>query len=219
MIARARTWRRSGRSVGPIDSMLGSSASPNGALRLSRRRVDPSWRQLLGRDLDDVAGPARGSRPSGSSPSAEPERRERVAHLVDRGRPLERRGDPRAAVEVDAEVEALAGDRQRADQQDHAGHREEPLRRCPCSRSGTGSDVARAPSAPGGAAGACRAASTGSPASRSTAVNSETMTPRPSVNAKPLHARRREDEQDERDQERDDVRVDDRRQALPVARR
>ena len=51
-----------------------------------------------------------------------------------------------------------------------------------------------------------------------TAVNSETMTPRPSVKAKPLHARGGEDEEDERDQERDDVRVDDRRQALAVAR-
>ena len=37
--------------------------------------------------------------------------------------------DPRARLEVDAEVQALAADRERADEQDHARHREEPPRR------------------------------------------------------------------------------------------
>ena len=50
---------------------------------------------------------------------------------------LQRRGDPRAAVEVDAEVDALAGDRQRADQQDARRTWRRTTSTCPCSRSGT----------------------------------------------------------------------------------
>src|SRR3954463_7692337 len=44
-------------------------------------------------------------------------------------RPDQRGLHPRARLEVDAEVQALAADRERADQQDHARCGEEPLRR------------------------------------------------------------------------------------------
>ena len=98
---------------------------------------------------------------------------------------LQCRGDARARLEVDAEVDALAGDRQRADQQDHAGHREEPLRR-PHEVEPEVKRCLLLTERGGRAAGACCAASTGSAWVASTAVNSDTITPRPSMNAKPL---------------------------------
>ncbi len=52
---------------------------------------------------------------------------------------------------------------------------------------------------------------------KTTAVNSETIVPTPSVKAKPLTPGGREDEEDERGQQGDHVRVDDRRDPFSVA--
>ena len=64
---------------------------------------------------------------------------------------------------------------------------------------------------------ACRAASSRIACVASTAVNSETMRADAEREGEALHARRREDEEDEGDEQRDDVGVDDRRDALLVA--
>ena len=146
------------------------------------------------------------------------QRIERVPDVLDARGPLERRGDPRARLEVDAEVDPERGDRDRAHGEDHAGEREEPARlaheveapaaRCaPCPR--------RARSA--GAGSRLRAIVPRIAEVASTAVNSETMVPIPSVNAKPLMPGGGEREQDERHADRHDVGVDDRAQRLRVA--
>ncbi len=123
--------------------------------------------------------------------------------------------DPRARLEVDAEVQALAADRQRADEQDHAGGREEPLRRAHevevchqwCVRL-------PAPSAVGCMIIRERPIVPSTAWVSSTAVRNDTSVPMPSDEREALHPRRGEHEQDERDHEGHDVRVDDRRQAL-----
>ena len=124
--------------------------------------------------------------------------------------------DPRAGREVDPEVETPAADRERADEQDHAGHREE------VPRGAHEVEPDRPPLATG--------------AERRRAVNRPRVAHRHQDRLRRQHGgeqrddradtererealdvRGREHEQDERGHDRDDVRVDDRGQALLVA--
>ena len=131
------------------------------------------------------------------------------------------RGDARARLEVDAEVQALGADRQRADQQDHAGEGEEPLRLAHeverveerCRRWACPSAT---PSADRCASRPCCPAC---PARPGWPDRGEQRDERADAQheREPSHAGRRDHEQDERDHERHDVGVDDRRDALAVA--
>ncbi len=188
-----------------------------GRARARRRRCRCLPSCLRG-DLDAVAGRARGFeivwifasvRPCGSST---------LRIWSTRRVLLQAERQARAALEVDAEVDPLARDRQRADQQDAAGHREEPLRLAHVVEAPREALLA------GAERGACE---------RMSRVRAQRVEDRlrghhggeqrhddaeAEREREALDARRGEDEEDERDQERDDVRVDDRRQALAVAR-
>ena len=120
-------------------------------------------------------------------------------------------------VEVDAEVQALAADGERADQQDHARQREEPLRRAHEVEAAALARRARAPSARG-MRDQPRAAERAEDRLREQDGREERDERADAEHEREaLDARGREDEQDERDHEGDDVRVDDRREALLVA--
>ena len=173
-------------NVGPIESLEKLLPTPNRSSSAERTSCRPCpaaavgveiWKTLLPSSLfGDLLDLRVGVAGAGIT--------ERTGVLV--RRLLEARRDPRARLEVDAEVQALAADRQRADQQDHAGHREEPPRR------------AHEVEAPALALLARRRARRAREIMRerpivpriacvaSTAVNSETSVPMPSVKAKPL---------------------------------
>ena len=134
-------------------------------------------------------------------------------------RRLER--DLRAALEVDAEVEPADAERDDADQDHDARDREpevppahevdlQPLRvlRRRCAPMKRGFSNQRKPASRPSIA---RVAAT--------AVSSEITVPISSISAKPLTLRGRDREQDERRDAGHDVRVDDRAEALRVARR
>ena len=206
-------------NVGPIDSTLELSAQPEACRRAPCSTLPTSCRRRASSvEIWTTCLPSSGLLTVWIFASPKPGRRERVAHLLDGRGLLERRGDARARLEVDAEVDALAGDRQRADQQDQAGHREEPLRRaheveraaCACAwpgaERGCGSQDPRA---------AQRADDRLRREHRGEQRHDRADAQR---EREALDARRGEDEQDERDEERDDVGVDDRREALLVAR-
>ena len=115
----APSWRPTGRTSARSPTPRARRATPNvsssavgdlrraagDSRRRSARRSAPSS-SLLDR-LDLRVAEARRARPRRAPAST-------VAGS------LERRRDPRARLEVDAEVQAVGGDRQRADEQDHA---------------------------------------------------------------------------------------------------
>ena len=126
MIAvRATVWP----NVGPIESKL-KLATPNSS---SQGALDPGAgrSQLLGGDLEAVVALDLRAAQALDLGVAEAGAGQHAAHAVLVGGPDELGLDPRARLEVDAEVQALAADRQRADEQDHARRREEPLRTRP----------------------------------------------------------------------------------------
>ena len=127
--------------------------------------------------------------------------------------------DPRAGLEVDAEVDALGAERQRADEQDQARGAEEPLRVAHVVQpQAVALRLARAerrrlgeqPRLAHRAEDRLRREDRGEERDDDAEAEREREALDPS---------RREDEEDERDHDRHDVRVDDRRQALLVARR
>ena len=147
------------------------------------------------------------------------ERRERVAHLVHAGRLLQRRLDPRARLEVDAELQAQPGDRERAGHQDQARGREEPLRPA---------DEVELPAALRSWPAPMREARADQPRAAHRAEDGrggehrgEQRDDRADAQREreALDAGRGEREQDERDADRHDVGVDDRAQRLRVAAR
>ena len=146
------------------------------------------------------------------------ERRDRIAHVLHARGLLHRRGDACAGLEVDAEVHAEAGDRDRAGADDRAGHGEEPFR------------LAHEVEVPADAFLACgesvvRAQDAGarkrSQERRGEQHRREQRHERPHEQREreALHRARGEHEEDERDADRDDVRVDDRLEGLAVALR
>src|SRR4051794_1446458 len=125
-----------------------------------------------------------------------------------------------AGLEVDPKLKPFPPDRERPDEQDHAGEREEPLRRAhevealpPVVRARAGAEGGRVGDKPAAAHRAeHRLRQEHRRAERHERADAERE-------REALDPGRREDEEDERHHERDDVRVDDRRQALLVARR
>ena len=162
--------------------------------------------------------PNSGSRSPGSWPSRRRRSRPRPARRGSRrlvGLLGERGLDPGARLEVDAEVELLGREGDRADRQDHAGDREEALRgpvksnvHCGPRRRRRGSSAAQDP----------RAAE--HPEHR---LGEEDGGEQRDDRADPEREREAldpgagEDEEDERRDQGDHVRVDDRRDPLPVA--
>ena len=151
------------------------------------------------------------------SASPKPLGRDRVAHRVLVGRAVELGLHARARLEVDAEVQALAADGERADEQDHARHREEPLRRA---------HVVEAP-ALALLADAQRRRAVDEPRAPHRAQHGLGQQHRGEEGDQRADAQREgealdpgggQQEEDERDHEGHDVGVDDRRQAALVAR-
>ena len=218
MIAISAEFATDSPKVGPIDSTLGSSASP--------KRSSSAWLTSptssgasVSVEIWTTLSPSSGLSTRLDLRVAEPLRAERVADVVDARGALERRGDPRARLEVDAEVDALAGDRQRARPAGsrptaEKNHFDAPMK----SKRDRALRLSPAPSAE-------RLRRIRDPRMlrmiacvASTAVNSDSMVPMTSTKREALDPRRGEDEEDERDEQRDDVGVDDRREALLVAR-
>ena len=211
-------WRRSCRSSGRSTRRSGVARTAERRVQrlvdLRRRRPAPApWSRSGRRCLPSSAFCSvwifASARPSGASASRT---WSTVAGL------LQRRGDPRAAVEVDAEVDALAGHRQRADEQDAAGQGEEPLRLAHVVEPELVAS-ARRRRAPPWSASSARAAQRVQDRLRGEHRREQRDDDAEAEReGEALDARGGDDEEDERDQERDDVRVDDRRQALAVAR-
>ena len=146
-------------------------------------------------------------------------RGEGLAHVVDVRLLLERRLEARAGLEVDPEVDALARDAERTGDEDHAGDREEHLRRA---------DEVEAPAFLVGVLVAYpdREARAQQARARQRAEDRRSREHRGEERDDRADAERerealdaggRQREEDERDADRHDVRVDDRTQRLRVA--
>ena len=147
---------------------------------------------------------------------AQPKRGEGRPDLAFRRRLLELRDDPRARGEVDAEVETLGTHGQRSDDQDEAREREEVL--------GPAHVVPAEPrfrrlGPKGGRAGGNPRVGQDAEDRLCQEDRGEERDDRPHTEheGEPLDPGGRQHEQDEGDHEGDDVGVDDRREALPVA--
>ena len=127
--------------------------------------------------------------------------------------------EPRARLEVDAEVELLGGEGEGADDEDHARDREEPA---------AGADEVEVPARPAALAGAehaRRAEQAGAAEDAEQRLGEDDRGQQRDDRAdaeregEALDPRRRQHEEDERGQQGDDVGVDDRRDPFAVAGR
>ena len=182
------SWRRSGRSSGRSTRRSGCRLKPNLSLSALLTSLDVRRRRAPRSRSGRRCLPRSGLLSVWIFASAEAQRRERVADLRRRVAACCSGAVMRVPpLEVDAEVDAVAGDRQRADRAGSARHGEEPLRLAHVVEAELVLAARRRRAPPCGCgSGACRAASSRIACVASTAVNSDTMTPRPRVNAKPL---------------------------------
>ena len=218
MIAISAVWAICAPNVGPIE-LAEKSAWVTPKLLVERvahlgaPRPAPASRSRSGRRCR----PARARRPSGSWRRRSPAGRARRAPGRRRGA-LDRRLDPRARLEVDAELEPEPGDRQRAGHEDQARRREEPASSCRRSRSATSAPLALVAPMANARADQARARHRAEDR-RGGQHGGEQRDDRadPEREREALDARRGEREQDERHADRHDVGVDDRAQGLRVA--